>query len=98
MEPSFDHEIAVPFFKDFTPYLGGLIADRFLGYRKSVLIGGLFFALGFFLMSIYGRATFVGGLVLSASPYAYQLFAEVVPLRGVLIGIFFTAVLRVGGG
>jgi dipeptide/tripeptide permease len=47
----------------FTPYLGGLIADRFLGYRKSVLIGGLFFALGFFLMSVYGRVTFISGLV-----------------------------------
>jgi CPA2 family monovalent cation:H+ antiporter-2 len=35
---------------------------------------------------------FVGGLVLSASPYAYQLSAEVIPLRGVLLGIFFTAV------
>ncbi len=35
---------------------------------------------------------FVGGLVLSATPYAHQLFAEVLPLRGVLLGIFFTAV------
>jgi CPA2 family monovalent cation:H+ antiporter-2 len=35
---------------------------------------------------------FIAGLVLSASPYAHQLFAEVVPLRGVLLGIFFTAV------
>ncbi|MDH3520024.1 MAG: cation:proton antiporter, partial [Myxococcales bacterium] len=35
---------------------------------------------------------FLGGFVLSASPYAHQLFAEVVPLRGVLLGLFFTAV------
>ncbi|MDH3211595.1 MAG: cation:proton antiporter [Myxococcales bacterium] len=35
---------------------------------------------------------FVGGLVLSASPYSHQLFAEVLPLRGVLLGVFFTAV------
>ncbi len=35
---------------------------------------------------------FVGGLVLSASPFAHQLFVEVAPLRGVLLGIFFTAV------
>lgn len=47
----------------FTPYIGGLLADRFLGYRRSVLIGGLFFALGFFLMGIYSRTTFVSGLV-----------------------------------
>ncbi|MGH0032960.1 MAG: cation:proton antiporter [Myxococcota bacterium] len=35
---------------------------------------------------------FVGGLVLSASPYAHQLFAEVIPLRGLLLGVFFVAV------
>ena len=35
---------------------------------------------------------FIGGLVLSVSPYSHQLFAEVVPLRGVLLGTFFTAV------
>ncbi len=47
----------------FTPYLGGMLADRFLGYRRAVLIGGLFFATGFFLMSLYGNVTFVTGLV-----------------------------------
>ena len=31
----------------FTPYIGGILADRFLGYRRSVLIGGAFFASGF---------------------------------------------------
>jgi len=35
----------------FTPYLGGLIADRYLGCRLSVLIGGLLFASGFFLLA-----------------------------------------------
>jgi CPA2 family monovalent cation:H+ antiporter-2 len=35
---------------------------------------------------------FIGGLVLSLSPYSHQLYAEVVPLRGVLLGTFFTAV------
>jgi len=35
---------------------------------------------------------FIGGLVLSASPWSHQLFADVLPLRGVLLGIFFTAV------
>ena len=48
----------------FTPYLGGLIADRFLGYRRSVLIGGCFFVLGFFLMgSVKDQLAFVTGLV-----------------------------------
>jgi CPA2 family monovalent cation:H+ antiporter-2 len=35
---------------------------------------------------------FVAGLVTASSPYAHQLFAEVVSLRGVLLGLFFTAV------
>jgi CPA2 family monovalent cation:H+ antiporter-2 len=35
---------------------------------------------------------FIGGLALSASPFSHHLFAEVVPLRGVLLGLFFTAV------
>ncbi|MGE3172713.1 MAG: peptide MFS transporter [Planctomycetota bacterium] len=48
----------------FTPYLGGLIADRFLGYRKSVLIGGLLFASGFFLLSTGQSWGFPVGLAL----------------------------------
>jgi len=35
---------------------------------------------------------FIAGLALNASPYAHQLFAEVMPLRGILLGSFFTAV------
>jgi len=35
---------------------------------------------------------FIGGMVASSSPYAHQLFAEVLPLRGALLGLFFTAV------
>ncbi len=35
---------------------------------------------------------FLAGVAASGSPYAHQLFSEVVPLRGVLLGIFFIAV------
>jgi amino acid/peptide:H+ symporter len=48
----------------FTPYVGGLLADRFLGYRKSVLIGGLLFAGGFFLLATGQKWAFPTGLVL----------------------------------
>jgi CPA2 family monovalent cation:H+ antiporter-2 len=42
---------------------------------------------------------FIAGLVVSASPYATQLFAEVAPLRGVLLGVFFTSVgMRLDAG
>ena len=48
----------------FTPYVGGLLADRFLGYRKSVLIGGILFATGFFLLATGQTWAFPAGLVL----------------------------------
>ncbi len=35
----------------FTPFLGGLIADRLLGYRKTVIFGGLFFIAGHTLLA-----------------------------------------------
>jgi CPA2 family monovalent cation:H+ antiporter-2 len=35
---------------------------------------------------------FLAGLAASSTPYGHQLFAEVLPLRGVLLGVFFTAV------
>lgn len=46
----------------FTPFPGGMIADRFLGYRKAVLIGGLIMSAGLFLMS-QGETYFYYGLV-----------------------------------
>ncbi len=48
----------------FTPFLGGMIADRFMGYRRAVALGGLMMATGLFMMSVQGYLTFVGGLVL----------------------------------
>ena len=37
----------------FTPFLGGLIAGRYLGYRKSIIIGGLMMGIGYCLMSVH---------------------------------------------
>src|SRR5690349_14801279 len=31
-----------------TPFIGGLLADRYLGYRRSIFIGGSLMALGYF--------------------------------------------------
>ncbi|WP_347358911.1 oligopeptide:H+ symporter, partial [Bdellovibrio sp.] len=36
----------------FTPFFGGLIADRFIGQRRSVYIGGFLMAIGHFLMAV----------------------------------------------
>jgi len=46
----------------FTPFLGGLIADRYLGYRRAVLIGGLFMAGGLFLLGVRDLTTLYAGL------------------------------------
>src|SRR5580704_13454265 len=37
-----------------TPLLGGYIADRFWGNRRSILVGGLLMAAGQFLMFVSG--------------------------------------------
>lgn len=36
-----------------TPFLGGLLADRYFGYRKSIIIGGLMMGVGYCLMAIH---------------------------------------------
>ncbi|MEO8862064.1 MAG: peptide MFS transporter, partial [Ginsengibacter sp.] len=37
-----------------TPFIGGLIADRYLGYAKSIFLGGSLLALGYFLIAMNG--------------------------------------------
>jgi POT family proton-dependent oligopeptide transporter len=36
-----------------TPFIGGLLADRILGYRRSIIFGGLLMGIGYCLMSIH---------------------------------------------
>lgn len=48
-----------------TPFFGGLIADRILGYRKSIFIGGLLMAAGYIGLSIPdSMEMFFGSLLL----------------------------------
>ena len=37
-----------------TPFIGGLVADRYLGYTKSIFLGGSLLALGYFLIALNG--------------------------------------------
>lgn len=39
-----------------TPFLGGLIADRYWAYRKSIIIGGLLMGAGYCLMAVHNLA------------------------------------------
>ncbi len=36
-----------------TPFLGGLIADRYFGYARSIIIGGLMMGVGYCMMAIH---------------------------------------------
>jgi len=36
-----------------TPVIGGMIADKFIGFKKSILLGGILMALGHFFMAFY---------------------------------------------
>lgn len=42
---------------------GGWIADRFLGLRRCVILGGILIALGEFLLAVPGEPTFYSGLI-----------------------------------
>ena len=41
-----------------TPYFGGMLADRLLGARRAVVLGGLFMAMGHLLMTVENTTAF----------------------------------------
>src|SRR5213075_1020129 len=47
-----------------TPFIGGLIADRLLGQRRAVVLGGVLMAAGHLLMTIENRVAFYTALAL----------------------------------
>ncbi|MFN7131080.1 MAG: peptide MFS transporter [Myxococcales bacterium] len=47
-----------------TPVAGGYLADRYLGQRRAVTIGGVLMMLGHFLMAVPGVAAFYAALAL----------------------------------
>jgi len=47
-----------------TPLLGGVIADRLIGYRKSIILGGVLMAIGHFFMAFPYDFFFYGALAL----------------------------------
>ena len=47
-----------------TPFLGGLIADRYWGYTKSIVAGGLMMGLGYCLMGIHHLTALYAGMAL----------------------------------
>ncbi len=47
-----------------TPFIGGLLADRILGYRKAITIGGILMGLGYIGLSLPGETAFFVSLLL----------------------------------
>ena len=64
--------------------------DLFSLLALLVVLGSAFVAEQLGLSLAVGA--FLAGVAATASPYSHQLFSEIVPVRGVLIGLFFTAV------
>ncbi len=48
----------------FTPFIGGLLADRWLGYRLPIILGGLFMGAGYCVMAIHSFTCLYAGMTL----------------------------------
>lgn len=85
-----------------TPVLGGLLADRLLGFRKAVLLGGVLMALGHFAMVVANLQVFYGALALlicgnglfkpNISSLVGRLYANDDPRRDSAFTIFYMGI------
>ena len=86
----------------FTPLLGGWLADRVLGTRRSLVIGGMVIALGHFTLAVPTMPAFYAGLVLivlgtglfkpNVSTMVGQLYAAGDPRRDAGFTIFYMGI------
>jgi len=86
----------------FTPFLGGMIADRFLGFRRAVFVGGILMAAGYFSLGIRSLPTFYAGLALlcmgngffkpNISAMVGNLYAPDDPRRDAGFNIFYMGI------
>lgn len=84
----------------FTPILGGLISDRWLGRRNSVLIGGAIMALGHFMMAfetLFHAALIVitlgNGLFLPSLPSQIRdLYGPADPRRSSAYNVYYVGI------
>ena len=85
-----------------TPFFGGIVADRLLGYRKSVLIGGTLMAAGYLGLALPGTTAFyvaLGLIVLgngffkpNISTMVGRLYPEGSPLKDSGYNIFYMGI------
>jgi POT family proton-dependent oligopeptide transporter len=85
-----------------SPLIGGWIADRFLGYRWSVILGGLIFMAGYYMLGTPTEAALFGALALivigngffkpNVSAMVGQLYPENSPLKDRAFLIFYMGI------
>ena len=85
-----------------TPLIGGWVADNFLGYRRSVLIGGGLFIAGYFTLSLGSPIGFYAALVLlfagngffkpNISTMVGNLYPQGSPLKDSAYNIFYMGI------
>jgi len=86
----------------YLPLIGGWLADRVLGARRAVLIGGIIIACGHYSMAINSLPTFFAGLILIAcgtgllkpniSAMVGQLYSEEDKRRDAGFSIFYMGI------
>ncbi|MBX9928309.1 MAG: peptide MFS transporter [Gemmatimonadaceae bacterium] len=89
-----------------TPLIGGYLADRFLGTRRSLVIGGLIISIGHFTLALPDLAAFYTGLALvivgtgffksNVASMAGELYAPGDPRRDAGFTIFYMGI-NLGG-
>jgi proton-dependent oligopeptide transporter, POT family len=85
-----------------SPLVGGWLADKFLGYRKSVMIGGLFFMAGHLLLSFRSLPVVYAALAClvigngffkpNVSTMVGNLYPEGSPLKDRAYSIFYMGI------
>src|SRR5512142_2300934 len=86
----------------FLPLVGGLLADRWLGFYRAVIIGAVLMGIGQFVLGVPSLAAFFGGLVLLAcgtgmlkpniSTIVGNLYADRPHLRDAGFNIFYMGI------
>jgi len=85
-----------------TPFLGGLIADQFIGYRRSIFIGGIVFISGYLLLALGSVGAFYValGLIFIGNGFFKPNISTIVgnfyppgsPLRDAAYNIFYMGI------
>ncbi|MCP4602054.1 MAG: peptide MFS transporter [Proteobacteria bacterium] len=85
-----------------TPIIGGLVADKLLGFRRSIYFGGILMAIGLFVLLVQNSICFYGGLAFIIVGNGYfkpnistllgKLYEDDNPKRDAGFGIFYMGI------